>query len=146
MLIERFLPDARELLVTVKEDSPLLEVANQFRKGIDLIVVCDKEGRATGVITKTDVVALLSRADGARGTQPASDVMTRKIVSCRSNDWGTAVWGFMKEHRLKNLPILDEESRPVGVATARLVLQLLLEETSDEESLLRDYVMNVGYH
>lgn len=51
----------------------------------------------------------------------------------------------MKERRLKNVPIADEESRPVGVLNARDALQGLLEEVEDEESLLRDYVMSIGY-
>lgn len=146
MLIDRLPPEARELLVTIKDGSPLIDAANQFRKGIDLVVVCDEGGRACGVVTKTDVVAKMSQCGGASCTEPASTVMTRNIVSCQASDWGTAVWASMKEHSLKNLPILDSESRPIGVMTARLVLQLLLEETSDEEALLRDYVMNVGYH
>jgi hypothetical protein len=52
----------------------------------------------------------------------------------------------MKERRLKNVPITDLESRPVGVLNARDALEILLQEVEDEESLLRDYVMCVGYH
>lgn len=146
MLIDRILPEARELLVTIKDGSPLIDAAKQLRKGIDLVVVCDQSGCACGVLTKTDVVMKMSHCGGASCTELASTVMTRSIVSCQATDWGAAVWASMKEHRLKNLPILDNDSRPIGVVTARLVLQLLLEETSDEEALLRDYVMNVGYH
>jgi hypothetical protein len=59
-----------------------------------------------------------------------------------------AVWRLveMKERRLKNVPITDLESRPVGVLNARDALEILLQEVEDEESLLRDYVMCVGYH
>ena len=52
----------------------------------------------------------------------------------------------MKARGLKNVPVTDEDSRPVGVLNARDVLQALLRVVKNEESLLRDYVMNVGYH
>ena len=51
----------------------------------------------------------------------------------------------MKERKLKNIPVVDKDSRPVGVLHARDVLQVLLEDSQDEESMLRDYVMGVGY-
>jgi hypothetical protein len=47
---------------------------------------------------------------------------------------------------LKNIPVTDHDSRPVGVVNARDALQVLLKKVENEESLLRDYVMCVGYH
>jgi CBS domain-containing protein len=51
----------------------------------------------------------------------------------------------MKKRKLKIIPVLDEELRPVGVLHARDILQVLLGESVDEESMLRDYVMSIGY-
>lgn len=47
---------------------------------------------------------------------------------------------------MKNVPITDLESRPMGVLNARDALEALLDEVENEESLLRDCVMCVGYH
>jgi hypothetical protein len=52
----------------------------------------------------------------------------------------------MKKRGLKNIPINDQDSGPVGVLNARDALQALLEEVENEESLLRDYVMGIGFH
>ena len=51
----------------------------------------------------------------------------------------------MKERRLKNIPVTDAESRPIGVLNARDALEALMLEVEQEETLLRDYVMCVGY-
>ncbi|HEY5380394.1 MAG TPA: CBS domain-containing protein [Pseudolabrys sp.] len=51
----------------------------------------------------------------------------------------------MKERGLKNVPVVDEDSRPIGLLHARDILQVLLNESEDEETLLRDYVMGIGY-
>ncbi|WP_280109735.1 CBS domain-containing protein [Hyphomicrobium denitrificans] len=70
--------------------------------------------------------------------------MTSDIISCAS-DWLSDAWTAMKRHRIKNLPIIDEVSKPLGVLTAQDVFQQLLSEVENEETLLRDYVMSVGY-
>ena len=146
MLVESTLGGARKRLVTISDSAPLIEAAKLLRAGTDLIVACDRDGALVGVITKTDVVGQISRCQGARCTTAASSVMVRDVVLCRPGEWLGDVWSRMKERGLKNVPITDDKAHPIGVLTARDALQLLLQESKDEESLLRDYVMCVGYH
>ena len=72
--------------------------------------------------------------------------MTRDVVFCRPGDLLHDVWTRMKERGLKNIPVVDRDSRPLGVLHARDILQVLLKESEDEESILRDYVMGIGYY
>jgi CBS domain-containing protein len=76
---------------------------------------------------------------------PASLAMTRAVVVCRPGELLQDVWKRMKERKLKNIPVVDQDSRPMGVLHARDILQVLLTESEDEESMLRDYVMGIGY-
>ncbi|MGA8900830.1 MAG: CBS domain-containing protein [Bradyrhizobium sp.] len=145
MYVDRLLSAAREKVVTIADDAPLTEAADFLRKGTDLVIVCDSAGLVTGVITKTDVVGQMSRCQGASCTMAASLAMTRDVVVCRPGELLQDVWKRMKERKLKNIPVVDEESRPMGVLHARDILQVLLEESEDEESILRDYVMGMGY-
>ena len=146
MLVKNLLPAARERLVTIVDDAPLIQAAKLLRTGTDLVVVCGSAGLLVGVITKTDVVSQISHCQGASCITAASLVMTRDVVVCQPGDWLREVWSTMKERGLKNIPITDQDSRPVGVLNARDALQVLLEEVENEESLLRDHVMCVGYH
>ena len=57
MYVERLMQAAREKLVTMADDAPLMEAANLLHKGTDLVIVCDSAGFVAGIITKTDVVA-----------------------------------------------------------------------------------------
>ncbi len=145
MYVERLLPAAREKLVTIADDAPLMEAAKLLHKGTDLVIVCDSAGLVAGVITKTNIVGQMSRCQGASCTMAASLTMTCDVVICRSDELLQEVWKRMKERKLKNLPVVDKDSRPVGVLHARDVLQVLLQESKDEEAMLRDYVMGVGY-
>jgi predicted transcriptional regulator len=145
MYVERLLSAAREKLVTIADDAPLTEAANFLHKGTDLVIVCDSAGLVAGVITKTDVVGQMSRCQGGSCTMAVSLAMTRDVVVCRPGDPLQDVWKRMKDRKLKNILVVDKDSRPVGVLHARDILQVLLEDSEYEESLLRDYVMGVGY-
>lgn len=46
---------------------------------------------------------------------------------------------------LQHIPVIDHDSRPMGLLIARDVFAERLEEVKYEERLLRDYVMTVGY-
>ena len=71
--------------------------------------------------------------------------MTRDVVVCKPGELLSDAWSIMRARKLKNIPIVDAESHPIGMLNARDALQLLLEEVQDEELLLRDYVMSAGY-
>ena len=145
MLVEGMLPSAREKLVTIADDAPLIEAAKLLRAGTDLVVVCTPAGLLAGVITKTDIVEQISQCQGAGCVTAASLVMTRDVVLCRPGDMLQDVSARMKARGLKNIPVVDEASRPLGVLTARGILRVLLHDVEYEEALLTDYVKGVGY-
>jgi CBS domain-containing protein len=145
MYVERLLPAAREKLVTMADDAPLLEAAKFLRRGTDLVIVCGSAGLLAGVVTKTDIVDQMSRCQGASCIMAASLAMTRDVVVCQPGELLQDVWNRMKQRKLKNIPVVDQEAHPLGVLHARDILQVLLEESKDEEAMLRDYVMGIGY-
>jgi CBS domain-containing protein len=145
MFVDALLPAAREHLVTIAEDAPLIEAAGLLHSGTDLAVVCRADGTLAGVVTKTDVVDQISHCEGASCTCALSTVMSRDILLCRSGDSLLELWAGMKGRGFKNVPFVDRESRPLGVVTARDALQVLLAEAENEEILLRDHVMGFGY-
>lgn len=147
MFVERMLPAARERLVTIGDDAPLIDAATLLRDPrTDLVVVCGSDQLLAGVITKTDVVRQISHCQGFGCTAAVSTIMTRTVTLCHAGDPSHDVWSLMKEHGRKNIPVVDQDSRPIGVLNARDALEALLEEVDYEEVLLREYVMCVGYH
>ena len=144
--IEGILPVARERLVTVSNDAPLTEAA-KFLDGrhINLVVVCDKGGAMVGIITRTDIIRQMSLCQGCGCTSSVATIMTKDVISCRPDDLLHDVWLIMKEKGLLHVPIVDKDSKPLGVINERDALRVLFEEGVHDESLLRDYVMGVGY-
>jgi CBS domain-containing protein len=146
VFVEHILTAARARLVTIAYDATLLEAVRLLRAGTDLVVVCGVGGIVVGVITKTDVIAQISKCQGAACKVPAALVMSAHVLQCTPCDLLQDVWAKMKARNLKNVPITGVDGRPLGVLNARDALVALLRELKDEESLLRDYVMGVGYH
>ena len=72
--------------------------------------------------------------------------MTQDVISCRPDDHVSDIWSKMKQHGLRHIPIVDDQSRPLGIINARDVLQALLINAANEAELLRDYLLSVGYH
>ncbi len=146
MLVEQMFPQARERLATISAAASVTDAAAvTSRLHADLVVVCNETGRMVGVITKTDIVSQIGRC-GADGCSASVDtIMTREVFSCRANELLQDVWTAVKERDLRCIPVLENGGKPIGILYSRDVLQGLLGEVEDEETLLRDYVMNVGY-
>lgn len=98
-----------------------------------------------GVVTKTDLVAQMSRCGAAACMARIDTIMTRDVVSCRGDELLHDVWSVIEARDLLRIPVLDSEEMPIAVLYARDVLPNLLTEAEDEAKMLRDYVMNVGY-
>ena len=149
IFVEKIVPIARDRLVTVRDDSLLADAARLLDgPHINLVVVCDKGGAMTGIVTKTDVVRQISLFLGKDYgcTVPVAAAMTRDVIYCRPGDLLQDVWSTMKERKLLHIPIVGKDLRPLGVINARDALLLLLEASEHEGALLREYVMGLGYH
>ncbi len=108
--VESILPAASKRLITIRDEARLMDAAKLLREpGADLVVVCNADGSMAGVISKTDIVRQISLYRESEPGTAASTIMTRKVVSCRPGDLLHDVLTTMKEQRLKNVPILDQE-------------------------------------
>lgn len=146
LLVDHILPVARSRLATVGDDASLLQAATLLgAPHVSLIVVCNNAGKAVGVLSKADIVRQISHCEGHSCTVAVANVMTRDIVKCDPRDWLNDVWSTIKTVGVRQIPVLDEDSRPLGIVYAVDVVHALLTEAQDQEQLLRDYVMCVGY-
>jgi CBS domain-containing protein len=145
-LVNQMLDIARKRLATLSPKAGVRDAAAILSNaGTPLIVVCDDDGVAVGVISRTDVIKrLVGASQGALDTS-AESMMTRSVLACQPDEVLQDVWKNMNARLLRCAPILDGNRRPQGVLHARDIARTLLDEATYEELLLRDYVMGVGY-
>jgi CBS domain-containing protein len=143
--VRHLIDKARDRLVCVATDAAVADAARLLHAGIDIVVVCGPSGHLVGIVTKTDLVEQLARRSSLDNSLRITAVMRQDVVTCRRDDELHAVWSLMHARDLKNIPVVDPEGRPEGIANARDALETLLHETEDAEGMLRDYVMGIGY-
>jgi CBS domain-containing protein len=137
---------ARSRLATIGLEASLVDVAKRLSDTqIALVVVCDSDATMAGVITETDIVRQIGRCGEGACTTAAVDLMTRDVSYCRPTDSLLDVLSMMEKRGFVHVPVIDEKSRPSGVVNARDALRALMAEEKYEASLLRDYVMGIGY-
>lgn len=143
--VNELIDKARGRLVHVDESTSLLDVIKLLHAGTDIVALRGSSGALAGILTKTDVVELFALSESLDGSLAAAAVMKRDVMQCRGEDDLQTLWIQMSAKGFKNVPVVDESNRPIGMLNARDALQTLLEHTELEEGLLRDYVMGVGY-
>ena len=136
---------ARTRLLTVGVDAPLVAVAALLASDQIGVVVCDATGVALGTINETVLVRRLGLGQADIFATHASDVMTQDFATCAAGDLLADVIALMHARGLVQVVVIDADRRPLGVLTARDGLRALLAAGNREETLLRNYVMGVGY-
>jgi CBS domain-containing protein len=68
-----------------------------------------------GIVTDRDIVLrAVARGLDPRST-PASDVMTRELVTCKAEDAVQTALDAMANYQVRRLPIVDQKGRLVGI-------------------------------
>jgi CBS domain-containing protein len=120
--------DIRELMDTIpqplfKPSSTMLEIGRAFASHPhELFYVCAEGDVLKGVITMTDWLRALSR--GARPETPIAEAMTPHPIAVSTEDNGSVAAAVLREHRLKNLPVISNraDGKLVGYLRTRRLM------------------------
>jgi CBS domain-containing protein len=146
VLVKHILEAAQKRLTVLSQEASLFDAARILaNRDTPLVVVCDSDGIAVGVISSSHVINALATAGVDALGLNAGAIMTKPMLSCHVDEPLQQVWAVMNSRTLPCAPILDNDGRVQGVMHARDVAIALLDEVNNEELLLRDYVMGVGY-
>jgi len=146
ILVKHILEAARKRLMVLSREASLFDAARILaNRDTPLVVVCESNGIALGVISTSHVVNVLATAGVDALGFNAGAIMTKPLLSCHVDEELQQVWAVMNARTLPCAPILDDDGRAQGVLPARDVAIALLDEVTHEELLLRDYVIGVGY-
>jgi len=146
-LVKHVLEAAQKRLALLSREASIVDAARILaNRDTPLVVVCESDGIAVGVISTSHVVNVLATAGVDALGLNAGAIMTKPLLSCHVDEDLQQVWAVMNSRTLPCAPILDHDGRAQGVLHARDVAIALLDEVTYEELLLRDYVMGVGYH
>ena len=127
-------------VVTKRPGDSLLSIARLLSaKGIGAIVIRDERGAVVGIISERDIINAVA-INGERALEmPASDVMTRDVISCTTDDTITGVMKTMTTRRVRHVPVIEDGDLR-GMVSIGDVVKHRLDESELEARVLRDYV------
>ncbi|MCC6044897.1 MAG: CBS domain-containing protein [Desulfurococcaceae archaeon] len=94
-----------------------------YENSIGSIVIVDDVGRPIGIFTERDLLRLV--AQGASLESPVDTVMSRDLVVVKGVEGVVRAAMLMSEHRIRHLPVVDDEGKLVGVISVRDVVDAL---------------------
>ena len=85
MLVKHILEAARKRLAVLSREASLFDAARILaNRDTPLVVVCDSDGIAVGVISSNHVINVLATAGADALSLNAGAIMTKPVLSCRA--------------------------------------------------------------
>jgi CBS domain-containing protein len=101
------------------------------------LLVVDRWGKIVGVLSERDVVFAVSQFGTRALAFQVDAAMNTDVTSCTSEDRVDKVMGLMTVHRVRHLPVIDQDHLSGIVSIGDLVKNYLIEK-EQEASVLRD--------
>lgn len=112
--------------VTASMDTNLREISKlMVEKRVGSVLIVDEDGKLRGIVTERDIVFGCAEGWNAEERR-AWEVMTENPIAVKPNENILDVIKKMRDLNVRHMPVVDDEGRPVGVISARDVLDMVL--------------------
>jgi CBS domain-containing protein len=116
--------------------SAAVKILGERKIGAVLVM---SRGRIEGILSERDIVRALAERGGTVLDETVSDVMTRKVVSCRQNDTVAAIMEIMTLGKFRHLPVVEGD-KVVGLISIGDIVKWRVQEYENEQEALRQYI------
>lgn len=108
-------------------------------RNIGAVVVSPDGATITGIVSERDVVRRLDEYGATLLDRPVTDIMTARVRTCGPEDHVDSLREVMTEHRIRHMPVL-EQNRLVGIVSIGDVVKSAITELAAEREQLVDYL------
>ncbi len=127
-------------VATARPETTLKDIAAQLaQKGIGAIVVVDDRDEITGIISERDLVRAVATGNSGVLESPASEAMTRDVVTCSEDRTIDELMEIMTKGRFRHVPVVDG-GKLTGIVSIGDVVKNHIAEVEMEVSAMRDYL------
>ena len=139
MTVRSILNTKGHQIMSVAPDARLAAAVKLLgEKKIGAVLVMDQT-RLEGILSERDIVRVIGERGAAALDEPVSQVMTRKVVSCKETDTVAELMETMTTGKFRHLPVMDN-NKVVGLISIGDIVKRRVEEYESEQEALRDYI------
>ena len=105
----------------------VLRQVSSIKRRSGAVVLVDAKGKLSGIFSDGDLRRLVTDNDGTALSRPIGQVMTRSPKRIPENALASEAMAVMRQHRIDELPVVDDQDRPVGLIDVQdlVVLRML---------------------
>ncbi len=113
--------------ITATPNTSIKDIAMLMRKNkVGSVLIVDEEtGKLRGIVTEHDLVYACSEGWHPENRQ-AWEIMTEDPITVRPDEEIVEVMKKMRDAGVRHIPVVDRDGKPVGMISARDVLDLVL--------------------
>lgn len=140
MQVDNILQSKGMAVYTVTTHAPIgeaVKLLNEHRIGA--VVVVDDKGAVAGILSERDIVRHLLDDPSGLMTQPVSNIMTTKVITCARAATVSDLMEQMTRFRIRHIPIVEDD-KLVGIVSIGDVVKRKIEEAEQEALALREYI------
>jgi CBS domain-containing protein len=140
MSVAAILKQKGRAVATARPTMTLMEIANKLAaKRIGAIVIVGARGEVAGIISERDIIRALSVVGPDCLTQPVSQSMTNKVVTCQETDTLDELMAMMTARRFRHLPVMADDML-VGIISIGDLVKHHVAELKMEATAMRGYI------
>jgi arabinose-5-phosphate isomerase len=105
----------------------VLHEVSRIKRRSGAVILVDEQGKVSGIFTDGDLRRLVTDDDGTGLKRPVAQVMARDPKRVEAERLASEAMALMRQYRIDELPVVDEQDRPVGLIDVQdlVVLRML---------------------
>jgi arabinose-5-phosphate isomerase len=93
----------------------VLQEVSRIKRRSGAVVLADESGKLSGLFTDGDLRRAILGDEAAALSRPVREVMTKNPKRISGEALASEAMALMRQHRIDELPVIDEQQRPIGL-------------------------------
>lgn len=128
-------------VLTVRPGERIVTLAHRLRQErVGAMIVSEDGENMDGIISERDIAHGVALHGADLLEMHVSDLMTKSVVACKSQDSIGDIARVMTDRRIRHLPV-KEGNRLVGIVSVGDVVKHRIDELQMEANVMRDYAI-----
>src|SRR5258706_11350395 len=121
----------------------VLVKVSHIKRRSGAVILVDKDGKMSGIFADSDLRRLLTAHGASILEKPMREFMTKNPKKISGDALASEVMAIMKQFRIDEIPVVDDENRPVGLIDVQdlVVLKMFDVEAATYDQMMRILVL-----